>query len=82
MTKDFIQMVAYTEQGMIAEARALHYKLLPLVRALFYESNPAPIKSALTMLGLPAGTPRLPLLPATDKCEQLLRNVLKQVKAL
>jgi 4-hydroxy-tetrahydrodipicolinate synthase len=47
--------------GDFAEARRIHYQLLPLVRAAFIETNPVPIKAAMNLAGLPAGPTRLPL---------------------
>jgi len=52
--------------GDIATAEALQAKLVPLVRALFSESSPSPIKYAMARLGHCAEDIRLPLLPATD----------------
>ncbi len=47
-----------------AKARDIHLSLLPLIRALFAEPSPAPLKGALARLGLPAGPVRPPLLDA------------------
>lgn len=49
-----------------AKARHIHASLLPLCRALFGESSPAPLKGAMNRLGLPAGPVRGPLLDARD----------------
>ena len=51
-------------RGDLAEARAWHVRLLPLMDALFAESNPVPVKAALALLGLCGSAPRLPLAPA------------------
>lgn len=58
------QMVALYdawEAGDIQKARELHYKLLPLHRAMFTESNPIPCKKALQLMGFCTGAMRLPL---------------------
>lgn len=47
--------------GDFAKARELHYKMLSAFKAAFVETNPVPIKAAMNMKGLPAGTLRLPL---------------------
>lgn len=47
-------------------ARELHYRLLPLFRAAFIETNPAPIKALMNHLGMKAGSVRLPLVPVSD----------------
>lgn len=52
--------------GDIATAEALQAKLVPLIRALFSESSPSPIKYAMARIGHCAEDIRLPLLPATD----------------
>ena len=48
----------------LAAARHIHLRLLPLVRALFSEASPGPVKGALNRLGLPAGPVRGPLVDA------------------
>ena len=48
----------------LARAREIHLSLLPLVRALFSEASPGPVKGALNRLGLPAGPVRGPLIDA------------------
>src|SRR4051794_8340756 len=49
--------------GDHAEAQALHLRLFPLMRALFIETNPGPVKAAAEILGLCSGELRLPLAP-------------------
>jgi 4-hydroxy-tetrahydrodipicolinate synthase len=63
--------------GDFERARALHYELLPLMKAAFIETNPVPIKAALNMMGLPAGPARLPLGPLSAANEAPLRAALK-----
>jgi 4-hydroxy-tetrahydrodipicolinate synthase len=46
------------------KARAIHHKLLPIIRAVFAEPSPAPLKGALQRLGLPSGPVRPPMLEA------------------
>ncbi|MBM4354291.1 MAG: 4-hydroxy-tetrahydrodipicolinate synthase [Deltaproteobacteria bacterium] len=62
--------------GRVAQARAAHYKLLPLFRALFAETNPAPLKYALSRLGLGANELRLPLVPVTEATERMVDEAL------
>ncbi|RJQ09772.1 MAG: 4-hydroxy-tetrahydrodipicolinate synthase [Dehalococcoidia bacterium] len=52
--------------GRTADAAAIHHRLMPLIGALFVESNPIPVKYAVAKAGLPAGPPRLPLIEASD----------------
>jgi 4-hydroxy-tetrahydrodipicolinate synthase len=63
--------------GNFAEARRLHYELLPLVKAAFIETNPIPIKTAMNMAGLPAGPVRLPLGPLSAQSERLIKTALE-----
>ncbi|MDR1586094.1 MAG: 4-hydroxy-tetrahydrodipicolinate synthase [Treponema sp.] len=65
--------------GNFEEAGKLHYELLPLVKAAFVETNPAPIKAAMNWAGLPAGPARLPLGPISAASEAVLRKVLKDM---
>lgn len=75
-TRQWVQMVELIRDGQLAEARRLHYWLLPLAKVLFIEPNPAPLKAALEMLKLPAGDPRLPILPASETCRKQIHSVL------
>lgn len=63
--------------GNWAKARELHYNLLPLVRALFWETNPIPVKAALAMIGLCREELRLPLVPLSQTLREKLREVLR-----
>jgi 4-hydroxy-tetrahydrodipicolinate synthase len=59
------QLTDLVASGDIAAARKVHEELTPLFNTLFITTNPIPVKTALQILGLPAGPPRLPLVPAT-----------------
>lgn len=69
-------LVELWEAGKHREALALHERLLPLVRALFLETNPAPVKAAAALLGYGGGELRLPLVPVTDETRQKLRQAM------
>ena len=62
--------------GDVAEASALHRRLLPIFKALFMTANPIAVKAAVGMLGLDVGTPRLPLVPLDNERATKLRAVL------
>jgi 4-hydroxy-tetrahydrodipicolinate synthase len=66
-------MIDACVSGSIAAASALHHQLTPLVDVLFIESNPIPVKYALGVAGFEAGSPRLPLLPASDAAAARIR---------
>lgn len=64
--------------GKFAEAQKLYYKLLPLCHALFYETNPAPVKAALAMMGkIDSDEVRLPLAPMSEANRERLRKDLE-----
>ncbi|HKL87348.1 MAG TPA: 4-hydroxy-tetrahydrodipicolinate synthase [Treponemataceae bacterium] len=63
--------------GDLEKARKLHYKLLPAFKAAFIETNPVPIKAAMNMKGLPAGSLRLPLCPLQKENEAPLRAAME-----
>ena len=65
------------EKRDIVEARRLHYKLLPICQALFLETNPVPVKTALGMLGRIDFEVRLPLAPLERENTERLRAVLE-----
>lgn len=64
--------------GRFDEARALHYRLLPLMRANFAESNPVPCKAALELLGLCRGDVRAPLGPPAPATVDRVRRALER----
>jgi len=70
------QMCDLLEAGDIPAARKIHEALTPLFNALFITSNPIPVKTALEMIGLPVGPPRLPLVPATSEERERIRKAL------
>jgi len=71
-------MVAAARGGAFAEALRLHQQLLPLMDALFLESNPIPLKAGLQLLGLGADLVRLPLVPADATTRKRLAEALCQ----
>ncbi len=76
------QMIDLIETGDVPAARKLHEDLSPLFNALFVTSNPIPVKAALDMLGRPAGSPRLPLVPATADERDRVRKALEDAGLL
>ena len=62
-------------------ARRLHYALLPVMRALFLEINPIPIKAAMSMLGLCRDELRLPLVPMSAAPREVLHTALRAAGA-
>jgi 4-hydroxy-tetrahydrodipicolinate synthase len=66
-------------EGNVAEARRLQLQFLPLIAALFRESNPIPVKTAVGMLGFDVGPLRLPLVEASDAVKKELRDAMRAV---
>jgi 4-hydroxy-tetrahydrodipicolinate synthase len=70
------QMVERALSGDYEGARELHYRLLPLMRAIFIETNPIPVKAALEIMGHRKAHYRLPLVRPTSEVEDFLRRAL------
>ena len=75
--KDMAKMTDAFAAGKLAEARKLHYKMSPLFAALFYETNPIPVKEALGMMGKCSAELRLPLCPLAADTREKLSRALK-----
>ncbi len=71
------QLVNAFRDGRLEAARAMHYELYPLFTALFYETNPIPVKEALHLMGKIAPEIRLPLCPMGNENKAKLLAVLK-----
>lgn len=80
--KEYHKMIHLMLDGHVEDAKEIHFRTLPLVRALFIESNPAPVKEALNMMGLPSGKLRLPLVPLRPENRETLRRALIQISRL
>ncbi len=76
------QMVDASLEGKYDTAKTLHYRLLPLMRANFIETNPIPVKAALEMMGMMKARYRLPLLPLSANVAPTLREALRQAGLL
>ena len=77
---DLLQSIMQAYQdGRVKEAADLNKKMVPLARSLFIESNPIPVKSAVTKVtGIDAGIPRLPLTPISKEAEAKMDTVLRE----
>ena len=67
-------MVNLFMQGKINEAKELQIKSIPLIKALFSEVNPIPVKEALNIIGYKYGIPRLPLVPMSENAKKKLKE--------
>ena len=68
--------------GNVQEALRIHIQLFPLFKALFFTSNPIPLKVALRLLGLDTGVVRSPLVSGDAELEAKLKIVLQQIGIL
>ncbi len=75
--QDVAQLVDLALAGKHAEALALHETMLPLVKSLFVETNPIPIKAAMAALGLIDPEVRLPLTAISKAGKQVLDQAMK-----
>lgn len=73
-------MVISFLEGNISKSIELQLKSIPLIKALFSEVNPIPVKAALNMIGYDFGTPRLPLVEMTVSGKEKLKYEIKNLK--
>ena len=71
MTEEFFN-------GNIEKARQMQLEALDLVKALFSEVNPIPVKKALNLMGYEIGEPRLPLVPMSEAKAEKLKEEMKR----
>jgi len=80
--REMHDLVAAALGGDFAKAREIHYRLLPLIRALFVETNPIPVKQALAFMGKCANELRMPLVPMTAGPAEKLRIAMKELRLI
>ena len=71
------EMMQAMARGDYKAAQDIHFRTLDVVNALFIETNPVPVKTALEMMGQPAGQLRLPLVPMQPGTREHLRQCLQ-----
>ena len=76
--RETADMVHAALDGDWKRARELHYRLFPLARAAFLETNPIPIKEAMAMAGMLEPEFRLPMCRMSDANRETLRGILRQ----
>lgn len=75
--KELHEMMQAFARGDYKAAQDIHFRTLDMVNALFIETNPVPVKTALAMMGQPAGKLRLPLTPMRSETRGVLRQALQ-----
>lgn len=73
------RMVNAALAGDYETARKVHYEIAPLIRALFLETNPIPVKKAAELIGLASGHVRLPLAPLSEANTVKLADELRKL---
>ncbi|MES0490720.1 MAG: 4-hydroxy-tetrahydrodipicolinate synthase [Leptospirales bacterium] len=76
-----VQMTAKYFAGDTEESKKIFYKLFPLMRAMFLESNPIPVKYALSVQKKIQNVLRLPLTPISKQHESSIENILVELEA-
>jgi 4-hydroxy-tetrahydrodipicolinate synthase len=71
------ELIQAARKGDIEKAKTIHYELLPLFKAMFLETNPIPVKTAMAEMGLVKEIFRLPLCQMAQKNRTILVDVLK-----
>ena len=80
--QDFSRMVQSALKNDWQEARRLHHHLTPLADALFLETNPVPVKTALELIGRCRSEVRLPLVPLSQDNRDKLENILLSTRSM
>ena len=80
--KETHDIVAKYLEGDVAGSRDLQLKMVPLIKALFCEVNPIPVKAAMNMMGMEVGSLRLPLTEMEDQNKVILEQELRKVGLL
>ena len=75
-------MVGFALNRELDKARDLHYILMPIFKGAFIETNPIPIKAAMTLAGMPAGKCRLPLCDMSQQNLGKLKDVLNKYQEI
>ncbi len=77
-----VKLVNAARENDIKTARQVHYEIAPLIRAMFTETNPIPVKRAAELVGLAGGHLRLPLAQLNNDNEHILTDALKNMGCL
>ncbi len=77
--KETAELCRLALSGDYARARELHYRLMPIMKACFVETNPAPVKTALEIMGKCFGGMRLPMTELRPESGKTLEEALRKV---
>jgi 4-hydroxy-tetrahydrodipicolinate synthase len=82
MPKEVASLVDAFFAGKMEEARQWHLKLLKISNAMFIETNPVPVKTAVALMGKASDEVRLPLAPMSDTNKAKLVTIMKEYKLI
>jgi len=74
--RETAQLFNCWKAGQVKQAQKIHAQLLPLIKALFVESNPIPVKAALALMGLCSWEIRTPLVSLSEELRPKLEKIL------
>jgi len=77
-----VSMINACQKGDFCKARHLQHQFMPLIRMLFAQTNPIPVKAALSMLGIIYDELRLPLIPLEEPYRKKLSEILLQLNLI
>ena len=80
--REMVQLVEAVEAGDLSRARELHMLLLPLMLVNFVETNPMPLKAAMSRMGLVEEIYRLPMVPPRQESCERIERVLRDMDLL
>ncbi len=82
MPREMHDLAAAALGGDFERARSIHFSMLPLMRTLFTETNPIPVKQACAFMGKCTNEMRMPLLPMSSGPADKLRSVMKELRLI
>jgi len=82
MPRETHELAAAALAGDFARARELHYRMLPLMRVLFLETNPIPVKYAASLMGKCTAEMRMPLTTMSPGPAEKLRGVMQEMRLI
>lgn len=74
--REVSEMCSLAAEGRIKQAAEIHHRLFPVIKAMFSETNPIPVKYAASVKGLCRPEPRLPLMPFSEEKREWLKSLL------
>ena len=79
---DLLAMVDAFEKGDLEKARALHIKMYPIMKGMFFVASPIPVKTAVNLIGQPGGHFRLPMVEPSEDEKNHVYQMLKDYGGL